>query len=212
MDKYAQYFKGHKILPIPELVVVVQLKTLFFIITDLRFRRLAGIKKDTFKELLKAAGIPARYFYRRSFATWDVLLPLEELAVKLTGSNVSLKFFLLHPGYMGRRRIKVTKCNGLIQINGDLLAACLSEDGDVEDVMAAKWKSGTAHGDYFFTMCLNRGGFQAIPRTLEYEDQVLMVVVEGRRPQCWYRKQLGHFSGSCPQKTTKIQHHQQQQH
>ena len=52
-------------------------------------------------------------------------------------------------------------------------------------------------------MCINRGGFQAISHTVDYEDQVMMVVVEGRRPQCWNCKQLGHFSESCPQKTTK---------
>ena len=30
----------------------------------------------------------------------------------------------------------------------------------------------------------------------------MTVVVEGRKPQCWNCKQLGHFSKSCPQKTT----------
>ena len=51
-------------------------------------------------------------------------------------------------------------------------------------------------------MSLNREGFQAIPHTLDYEAQVMMVVVEGRRPQCWHCKQLGHFSKSYPKKTT----------
>ena len=63
--------------------------------------------------------------------------------------------------------------------------------------------SGTAHGDYFFTMCLDRGGFQATPHTLEYESQIMTVIVEGRKPQFWTCKQLGHFSRSCPQKTIK---------
>ena len=80
--KYAQYFQGNKILPIPELVETVQPKTISFIVTDLKTRRLASIEEDTFEELLKAAGIPARYFCRRSFATLDVLLPSEELAKK----------------------------------------------------------------------------------------------------------------------------------
>ena len=44
----------------------------------------------------------------------------------------------------------------------------------------------------------------AIPHILEYESQVMTVVVEGQKPQCWNCKQLGHFSKSCPQKTTKI--------
>ena len=52
-------------------------------------------------------------------------------------------------------------------------------------------------------MCLDRQGFQAIPHISKYEDKVMMVVVEGWKPQCWHCKQLGHFSRSCPQKTTK---------
>ena len=95
-------------------------------------------------------------------------------------------------------------CNVPTQINVDVLAAYLSEHGDVEEIIKANSTNGTAHGDYFLTMCLNRGGFQAIPHVLEYESLVLTVVVEGRRPQCWNCKQLGHFSRSCPQKTTKL--------
>ena len=113
--------------------------------------------------MLKEAGIPARYFCRRSFATWDNLLPSEELAVKLTRSNISSKFFRLQPEYMGNRRIKVTVCNVPIQISGDVLAAYLSEYGDVEDVMTAKSTSVTAHGDYFFTMRPNRGISRPFP-------------------------------------------------
>ena len=33
----------------------------------------------------------------------------------------------------------------------------------------------------------------------------MTVVVEGRKPQCWNCKQLGHFSKSCPQKTNQTQ-------
>ena len=51
-----------------------------------------------------------------------------------------------------------------------------------DDVMIAKSTCGTAHGDYIFTKCLNRCGFQAIPYILEYEDQAMAEGVEGRRP------------------------------
>ena len=58
---------------------------------------------------------------------------------------------------MGRRRIKVTVSNVLIQINWEVIPGYLSEYGDVED-MTAKSTSGAAHGDYIFTVCLNREG------------------------------------------------------
>ena len=202
--KYAQYFQGNKILSISELVEAVQPKMISFIVTDMKTRRLTGFKKDTFEELSKAAGIPAGYFCRRSFATWDVLLPSEELATRLVRSNISSKHFRLQPEYKVQRIIKVTVCNVPIQLNGDVLAAYISEYGGVWDIITSKSASGIAHGDYFVAMCLDRRGFQAIPHTLEYEDQVMMRVVEGRKPQCWHCKQLEHFSRFCPQKTTKL--------
>ena len=83
VEKYAQ----NRILPIPELVEAVQPKTLSLIVSDIKTRRLAGLKKDKFEEILKAAGIPARYFCRRSFPTWDILLPSQELTTKLASNN-----------------------------------------------------------------------------------------------------------------------------
>ena len=101
VEKYAQYFKGNRILPIPELVEAVQPKTLSLIVSDIKTRRLAGLKKEKFEEILKAAGIPARCFCRRSFATWGVLLPSQELAAGLaSGSCVSTKQYRLQPECM----------------------------------------------------------------------------------------------------------------
>ena len=73
-------------------------------------------------------------------------------------------------------------CNVPIQLNGDILTTYLNDYGGANDITTSKSSSGTAHGDYFVTMCLDRG-VQAIPHTLEYEEQIMMVVVEGRRPQ-----------------------------
>ena len=85
-------------------------------------------------------------------------------------------------------------CNVPKQLNGEVLAMYLGEHGEVEDIIKTKPSNWTAHGDYFFTMCLNRKGFQAIPHTIEYESQIVRVIVEGRKLQCWFCKQLGHFS------------------
>ena len=79
--KYALYFRGNQILPIPELVAAVLPKTLSFIITNLRTRKLTGFKKETLVELLKSADIRCRHFCPRSFAPWDVLLSSEKLAI-----------------------------------------------------------------------------------------------------------------------------------
>ena len=83
-------------------LTVVEPKTLSYIITDLRTRILAGIRKETFEELLKSAGISCWYFCWRSFATWDVS---EKLAMKLGRSNVITKHFRLQLEYKGTRHL-----------------------------------------------------------------------------------------------------------
>ena len=126
-------------------------------------------------------------YCQRSFATWDVMLPSEELAVKLTGSNVSTKYFRLQPEYKARRRIRVTVCNVPIELNGDALAAYLGAYGRVEEVTRMRSTVVTTHGDYIFNVCLNNEGFQAIRHIITY--QRMIVIGERRRPLCWSCKQ-----------------------
>ena len=106
-EKYKQYFKDGEILPIPELVEAVEPKTLSFVVTDIKTKRLAGVGRETFEDLLKAANIPGKYFCCRSFATWDVLLPLEEAAKGLAGGGIATRFFRLQPECQGGRRVRV---------------------------------------------------------------------------------------------------------
>ena len=135
VEKYEQYFKDREILPITELVEAVEPKTLSFVVTDIKTKRLAGIKKETFEDLLKTANIPGKYFCRRSFATWDVLLPSEEVAKSLAGGNITTRFFWLQPEYRGKKRIRVTVCNVSMQLSGDC-PRCLSK---------YIWQRGTSH-------------------------------------------------------------------
>ena len=201
-NKCAKYFKESEILPIPELVQAVKPKTISFVITDIKTRRLANVNKEKFEETLKSADIPGKYICRRSFATWDVLLPTEELAKKLATKNINTKYFRLQPEYLGKRHIKVTVCNASMELNGDVFAAYLSTHGGVEEYKLITSAHGTAFGDYVFTMILDRGGFHSIPHTITYRDTTMMVVFEGRKPLCCNCKKLEHFSRSCPQKTT----------
>ena len=105
VEKYADYFKEGEILPISELVEAVESKTLSFVVTELLTRKLAGLKKETFEEVLKTANIPSRYFCRRSFATWDVLLPSEKVAKRLASNNINTRFFWLQPEYRGKSSV-----------------------------------------------------------------------------------------------------------
>ena len=200
VGKYAQYFVGNEILPIPEIVEALEPRILSLVVSDLKTRRLVGLKKEAFEELLKKAGIPCQYFCRKSFATWDVLLPTEAEAAKAAKSNITTRFFRLQPEYKGTRRVRVTVCNVPAFITGEVLASYLSAFGRVEEFNLLRSSAGTAYGDYTFRLCLTRDGFQAIPETLVSRDRQMMVVVEGRRPRCWGCKQVGHIAKFCPQK------------
>ena len=167
--------------------------------TDLKTRRLVGLKKENFEDLLRTSGVPCQYFCRRSFATWDVLMPTEEQATRVAANNIVTKFFRLQPEYMGTHRIRVTVCNVLAFITGEVLGSFLSAYGRVEEVNLLRSSAGTVYGDYMFRLCLTREGFQAIPEIITNRDRQMMVVVEGRQPRCWSCKQLGHIAKFCPQ-------------
>ena len=62
-------------------------------------------EKETPEELLRTAGIPAQYFCRRSFATWDVLVLSQDIAKNC----INTKLFQLQSEYTGTRRIRVIK-------------------------------------------------------------------------------------------------------
>ena len=200
VGKYADYFKGNEILPIPEILQKIEPRIVSLVVTDLKSRRLVALKKEGFEDLLRKAGVPCQYFCRKSFATWDVLLPSSDQAAKVASSNINTKFFRLQPEYLGTRRIRVTVCNVPAFITGEVLAAFLSTYGRVEEINLLRSAAGTAYGDYVFRMCLTRVGFQAIPETIVSRDRQMMLIVEGRRPRCWSCKQLGHISKFCPQK------------
>ena len=121
----------------------------------------------------------------------------------LGGPSINItKYLRLQPKYMGKRTIRVIVCDVPIQLNWDVLAAYLIKYDSVEAVTSLKASDGTVHGDYIRTVYLDREVFQAIPHVISYEQQQMMVVVEGRRPLCRPCKQLGHIARNCPQDQT----------
>ena len=164
VGKYVAYFQGTTILSILDLVAAVEHRTLSLIVTDLRTRRLAGLKK----RILRGASHAG--FKKESFGEHPMLVFLpaklrhlgcpaasEDLASKLAGNNITTKYFQLQ--YKGKQTIRVTVCNVPIQLNGDVLAAYLSKYGSVAAVTPLKAFDGTAHGDYILTVSLDKEGF-----------------------------------------------------
>ena len=200
VGRFAKYFKGNEILPIPEIADKIAPRVLSLVVSDLKTKRLVGLTKEAFEEQIRKAGIPCQYFCRKSFATWDVLLPTEKQAAKVAESDVITKNFRLQPEYKGTRRLRVTVCNVPAIITGEVLAAYLSAYGQVEESNLLRSSAGTAYGDYAFRLCLTRDGFKAIPEMLISGDRQMMVMVEGRRPRCWGCKQIGHIAKFCPQR------------
>ena len=93
-------------------------RILSLVILGLKAKRLVRLKIETFEEVLRKAVIPCQYFCRRSFATWDILLPIEEQAAKAAANNITTKNFRLQPEYKGTRKLRVTVCNVPAYITG----------------------------------------------------------------------------------------------
>ena len=168
MGKYVKYFKSNEILPIPEIVQKLEPRILSLVVTDIKTRRLVGQKKEGFEDLLRKAGVPCQFFCRRSFATWDILLPPEEQAAKAAVSNITTKFIRLQPEYRGTRRIRVTVCNVPAFITREVLANYLSAHSHVEEINFLRSAARTAYGDYTFRQ---REGFKAIPERIVRGDR-----------------------------------------
>ena len=69
VGRFAKYFKGNEILPIPEIADKITPRVLSLVVSDLKTKRLVGLTEEVFEELLRKAGIPCQYFCRKSFAT-----------------------------------------------------------------------------------------------------------------------------------------------
>ena len=114
-------------------------------------------------------------------------------------SCITTKHFQLQPEYMGTRRIRVRVGNVPAYLTGNILTAFLSAYGSVEEVSQQQAAAaGTTHRDYIFRVCLNRESFQAISVTIITRDQqMMMLVVESRRPHSWNCKQVGCLARVC---------------
>ena len=123
--------QGGQILPVLEIAKDVEPRILSLVMTDLKTKRITGLKKEAFKELLWTAGIPFQYCCRRSYATWDILLPMVKQAARTAATNIMTKNFHLQPEYMGTLRVRVTICNVPAFLTGEVPASFLSAYGRV---------------------------------------------------------------------------------
>ena len=149
-------------------------------------------------------GITGLYFCQRRFATWDMMPVTKELVAKLAESCITTKFFQLQPEYMGTRCIRVTVRNVPANLPGVVVAPFLSANGRGEEMAKLRATAGTADGDHALLLCLDRGGFQAIPNTLYLRDRHMLVVVEGRQQHCCNCKRIGDLAKVCSQKAADI--------
>jgi len=198
LDMYKKYIKGNTLLPIPEYCDQMASRTLSFVTTNATTRRLIGVRKEEMIDALIENNIPAKCIYQRSFGTWDVLLPTNEDAVRRSTKDVTFNNIRLQPEYLGCRRTKVTVYGIPLTLSPKHVAAFLSTYGDLESSNPLYGKSGIQIPEYVFRMKLNREGFDNIPDDIMFLDHKIMIVVEGRKPHCWFCKRPGHQARNCP--------------
>ena len=74
VNKYAKYFRENEILPIPELVQAVEPKTLSFVVTDIKTRRLASLNKEKVWRDLKKYRHPREIHLQKKFCKLGCLV------------------------------------------------------------------------------------------------------------------------------------------
>ena len=67
VGKYAPFIQGDTILPIPDYVEALESRIIFFIISTINAKKLAGICREIFEEMMRISGISCRYFRRRGY-------------------------------------------------------------------------------------------------------------------------------------------------
>jgi len=198
-NKYKDLVEGNNIKSLPQATEDLEPRILSYITTEATSRKLIGLGREKILDILLGNNIPAKHINRRSYATWDVLLPSEAEAMRCSTRNIIYKGCKLQPEYKGERRTRVTLFNVPAMISTEYLMAILSNYGDVV-AMGVTSERGVRVGEFAFLMALKREGFDGIPDTLTFRSWRMTVVVEGRRPHCFSCRQKGHVARDCPQR------------
>ena len=200
-ETFKDLINGNELLPRLDFCQKISPRVLSLVSTNSSTKRLIGLKREELIDVLIASNFPAKYVYQRSFATWDVLLPTEEEAVRRAVRDLTFQNVRLQPEYLGCRRTKVKVFGIPPTLEPDHVAAYLSEFGDVEAMSPLYGKSGIQVSDYAFTLNLRREMFDAIPDTIQFMKHRLTVVVEGRKPHCRACGKQGHLARNCPERS-----------
>ena len=78
-NKFNNLVEGNKIKTLPQAAEELEPQILSYITTEVASRKLVGLRRERVLGILTANRIPAEHISRRSFGTWDVLLPCKDL-------------------------------------------------------------------------------------------------------------------------------------
>ena len=126
-----------------------------------------------------------------------------EQARKLAQNNIVTKLFKIHSEYMGPRRVKVMVCNVPVSLQDQGLASFQSAFSKRRRNYSNPVMLGAGNEDYSFPLCLKRKGFTAIPDTMVYKNWLIILVVEARRPHCWFCQQPRYLAKNCLRRPRK---------
>lgn len=141
-------------------------------------------------EALKRTQILPKVLARMFNDMWDIVLICEEDDKKLAVSVITTKS--VQTEYMGTRKISVTLHEVPMVLTEERLGV-FSKYGEVEDVSASARKMGIVTGDYLLQITMSRKYFMDIPDILSCRGRNILVIVEGRRPHCWFFGVVGHL-------------------
>ena len=170
-DNYLELFDGTTIPPFSEVSKALGKRILSFVFTNVKPERLIGLKRKAMAEVLRTNCILVRNFCLKNFATWNILLPTEDEAVRLYPKDAIIQIVTARVS-----EVKNSICFHLHPPPSSYWIAYL--------VTLRGWTiSAVKTGLKIETVplsCLHRERFQEIINNLTFRSQ--QIAVEGRRP------------------------------
>lgn len=146
-EQFENFEVANDLLLVPLLLEAVTTKTITMLIMDIKTCKLICVNREIMEESLKSFNIEAKVLAQHSNVMWDVLLQIEDAAILLAGSILTMKIVRLQTDYMGQRKTKVTLHGVPVFISENHLGFFFSKFEEVAEVMAVKSKTDIATGD-----------------------------------------------------------------
>lgn len=124
-EEYGKFSSGNEVIAVSSDMGAINTRTTPLLTTDVKRRKLIGVRRDVIEESLMSFNIGAKVLTHRSNDMWVLLLVTEETAKSLTGNILTTKSVRLQTEYTGTYEKMAKLCAGGVSISQHTLYRAL---------------------------------------------------------------------------------------